>query len=120
MSSVNRRQPVAFYAQIAEDLECRIAQMQPGNILPSNSQLVEEYGASLTTVQKALDVLKRDGRIYGRQGAGTFVAEASATVAVPLPARLARGLGELAARSGTTREALLADLVTRAVAEGER
>lgn len=43
MSPVNRRQPVAFYAQIAEDLECRIAQMQPGDLLPVDPSVALEH-----------------------------------------------------------------------------
>jgi len=47
----------------------------PGHRLPNRSEMVEEFGVSVATVQRALDVLTEDGFVHGRPGAGTFVAE---------------------------------------------
>jgi len=37
--------------------------------------MVEEFGVSMTTVQRVLDTLVEDGFVHARPGAGTFVAE---------------------------------------------
>jgi DNA-binding LacI/PurR family transcriptional regulator len=50
-------------------------ELAPGTQLPSRLEIVERFGASPVTVQKALDRLVEDGfvRVQGRQG--TFVSE---------------------------------------------
>ena len=48
---------------------------QPGDALPSEFQLGDEFKVSQGTVRKALDALARDGMVVRRQGKGTFVAE---------------------------------------------
>ncbi|GLK44952.1 MULTISPECIES: GntR family transcriptional regulator [Novosphingobium] len=45
-----------------------------GSALPTERELVEEYGVSRVTVRKAIDGLVDEGMLERRQGAGTFVA----------------------------------------------
>ncbi|AOR79918.1 GntR family transcriptional regulator [Novosphingobium resinovorum] len=45
-----------------------------GAALPTERELVEEYGVSRVTVRKAVDGLVDEGMLERRQGAGTFVA----------------------------------------------
>jgi len=45
----------------------------PGTQLPSTTHLVDEFGVSNTTVQKALAVLKAEGYLTSRQGKGVYV-----------------------------------------------
>jgi GntR family transcriptional regulator len=45
----------------------------PGAALPSESQLVSEFGVSRPTVLRALGILRQDGWIESRQGKGHFV-----------------------------------------------
>jgi len=45
-----------------------------GSALPTERELVEEYGVSRVTVRKAVDGLVDEGLLERRQGAGTFVA----------------------------------------------
>lgn len=45
--------------------------------IPSETSLAEELGVSRTTVRDALSRLELEGTIYRKQGAGTFVNEAS-------------------------------------------
>ncbi|MCZ1012101.1 GntR family transcriptional regulator [Streptomyces lydicus] len=40
--------------------------------LPAEPELAEQYGVSLMTLRKALDLLKVEGVIEGRQGAGNY------------------------------------------------
>lgn len=46
---------------------------QPGQAIPSESQLQDEFNVSRITVRKALEVLERQGLVVRRQGVGTFV-----------------------------------------------
>lgn len=45
-----------------------------GAALPTEREMVEEYGISRVTVRKAIDGLVHEGLLERRQGAGTFVA----------------------------------------------
>jgi GntR family transcriptional regulator len=47
----------------------------PGQRLPSEFQLGDEFGVSQGTVRKALDVMSREGLLVRYQGKGTYVAE---------------------------------------------
>lgn len=49
--------------------------LQPGDRLPSTTELAEIAGVSGISVRRALDELERAGKITRRQGLGTFVAE---------------------------------------------
>jgi GntR family transcriptional regulator len=69
--------PLLKYEQIAEDLRTRIAngEFGPGDLLPSGRDLAEQWGVSRATVVKAYDVLRTDGLVVARQGAGFTVVE---------------------------------------------
>lgn len=45
----------------------------PGSMLPSETELVREFGASRPVVVRALDLLRQDGWVDSRQGKGRFV-----------------------------------------------
>lgn len=57
----------------------------PGDRLPTEAKLTEEYGVSRTVVREAMASLKSDGLVEPRQGAGVFVLDH--TAANPLPFR---------------------------------
>ncbi|GID15998.1 GntR family transcriptional regulator [Actinocatenispora rupis] len=63
------------YAEIVSALQRRIEDgtYQPGTLLPSQSQLATEFGVSQQTAVRALNILKQDGHIEGRQGKGYVV-----------------------------------------------
>lgn len=65
------------YARIVETLAGMIRQgaYQPGDRLPSDEDLVEQYGASRNTVVRALSDLRDAGLVERIQGAGTFVSK---------------------------------------------
>jgi GntR family transcriptional regulator len=69
--------PETPHRRIAADLREAISsgEYRPGHQLPSGTALAERYGVSRQTVHKAVDVLRTEGLIVGRQGAGWFVAE---------------------------------------------
>lgn len=64
---------------LAEDLRGSIEQgeFKPGDRLPSESQLCNDYGVSRGTVVRAIEQLVAEGIVHRRQGAGSFVARPS-------------------------------------------
>lgn len=65
------------YRAIAEDLRERIdsGDLVPGSKIPSENELMATYGVEQPTARRALEVLKNEGLIIARRGAGTFVRE---------------------------------------------
>ena len=65
----------ARYQQIADRLRDQITTgvFGPGERLPSEPDLVEEYQASRNTVRLAIALLTNQGLVVTRQGLGTFV-----------------------------------------------
>ena len=68
-----------LYLQVYNDLKDRIAAgvYQEGDRLPSDQELKEEFGVSIITIRKALDILKEEDTIQRIPGVGTFVKEHS-------------------------------------------
>jgi GntR family transcriptional regulator len=60
-----------------------------GTMIPSESQLMAEFGASRPTVVRALGILQQDGWIESRAGIGRFVRSRSSQAARQTPARAA-------------------------------
>src|SRR5262245_1459397 len=69
------KQALPKYIQIADQIRARIAsgELAPGDEVRSERQVAADYGVSRPTATKALDLLRREGHLEGRQGAGTFV-----------------------------------------------
>lgn len=63
------------YAQLVQTLQGRIESgtYPPGSLLPSENQLIQEFGVSRPTVVAALRVLREQGWIDSQQGKGRFV-----------------------------------------------
>ena len=75
--------PVPKHEQLRSLLESRIAaEFSPGDPLPGERALEEEYGVSRITVRRAIGDLVAEGRLRRVRGKGTFVAPA------PLVSRL--------------------------------
>jgi GntR family transcriptional regulator len=76
---IDRGSPVPFYFQLAALLEQEIVRhrWQPGERLPSESDLCSHFELSRTTVRQALARLEQEGMVNRRKGFGTFVASAS-------------------------------------------
>jgi GntR family transcriptional regulator len=69
--------PVPLYHQLEQSLRARVhgAEFGPGDALPSEERICEEYGVSRITVRRALDALIAQGLIVKRRGVGSFVAD---------------------------------------------
>lgn len=65
------------YRAIADELREMIdsGALGPGDKLPSENELMSQFGVEQPTARRALDVLKNEGLIAARRGAGTFVRE---------------------------------------------
>ncbi|MEU8272479.1 GntR family transcriptional regulator [Sphaerisporangium sp. NPDC049002] len=63
------------YAQLVQALQRRIesGDYPPGSMLPSENQLINEFGVSRPTVVAALRVLREQGWVESQQGKGRFV-----------------------------------------------
>lgn len=72
---IDRDSPMPVYQQIANDIVLRINQEEwlIGDKIPSESELVKEYGASRVTVRQALSKLENEGLIDKQRGRGAFL-----------------------------------------------
>lgn len=63
-------QPVRLYERIVEQIEAALAsgELKPGQRLPSERDLVTQFGASRSTVREALRVLESNGLVQSRPG----------------------------------------------------
>lgn len=66
------------YRQLAAVLRDRIQSgtLSPGQRVPSEKDLHDEFGLARETVRRALAIIRDEGLIVIRHGHGTFVAEA--------------------------------------------
>lgn len=63
------------YLRIAAELRAAIesGELQPGDRLPSLSEIRERHGVAQATATRVIDVLKAEGLVIARQGYGTVV-----------------------------------------------
>jgi GntR family transcriptional regulator len=63
------------YIQVKENIQSKIqsGELVPGDALPSERTLAEQFGLSRMTVRAALSELVSAGALYREQGRGTFV-----------------------------------------------
>ena len=76
MDAINRQSKLPLYQQLYEVLRGNITrgEWKPGDLIPAESELIEQYGVSRITVRQVLDMLVQEGLIYRQRGRGTFVA----------------------------------------------
>lgn len=69
--------PLPLYYRIREYLQQLIdsGALQPGDRIPTEEQLSEQFRVSRMTARRAVTDLAREGRLVRRQGLGTFVSE---------------------------------------------
>jgi GntR family transcriptional regulator, transcriptional repressor for pyruvate dehydrogenase complex len=73
----NARRRPNLTLSLIEDLRARITNgtLQPGDKLPTEQKLVQEYGVSRTVIREAVAGLRADGLVEPRHGVGVFVLE---------------------------------------------
>jgi hypothetical protein len=78
MAAATLKEPI--YKRIADDLRSGMAaQFSPGDMLPSENELVKRYAANRGTIRQSLDLLVREGLIRRYNGRGTVVVDRLAT-----------------------------------------
>jgi DNA-binding GntR family transcriptional regulator len=72
------------YLQLANILRRQIAEgsFRPGDLLPSEAQLVRRYGISPMTVRRSINLLLDEGVVITEQGRGTFVKSLELSAAI--------------------------------------
>lgn len=75
MPTLDRASGLPAYRQIADHLrqQIRTGTFAPGAQLPSERELVDEYGASRVTVRQAVALLRTEGLVEAQHGRGLFV-----------------------------------------------
>jgi GntR family transcriptional regulator len=73
---INRSSKLPLYQQIYDILRAELGRgaWQPGDLIPTETDLMAKFGVSRIIVRQALDMLVKDGLIYRQRGKGTFVA----------------------------------------------
>ena len=76
MEVLDRSSYIPLYQQIGEALRIRIekGELIPGDRIPSENELTDQYRVSRNTVRLAISSLILDGLVYRVKGRGTFVA----------------------------------------------
>lgn len=77
MNNVSRESDIPLYKQICDDIIQKInnRELNPGDRIPSETELAQEYSVSRMTVRQALNDMLRERILLRRRGYGTFVAE---------------------------------------------
>ena len=73
---VSQSTAVAPYARVKQHLKDGLARgrWSPGELMPSEAELVQQFGVSRMTVNRALRELQTEGLVTRVQGVGTFAA----------------------------------------------
>lgn len=91
-AEVSRSSTLPLHVQLQELLRAQVlsGHWDPGHAIPSENDLIAQYGVSRATVRQALAVLVQDGLLYRRQGKGTFAGRPK----MGLPLDVLRGFAE--------------------------
>jgi len=76
VNSLSDENPLPYYQQLYNILRDEIVsgRWKPGDMMPSETEMIERFDVSRITVRQALELLVEEGLIYRRRGRGTFVA----------------------------------------------
>jgi len=79
MVRLNPKSKLPLYHQLYEILRADIVggKYQPGDLVPAESELIDSYRVSRTTVRQVLEILVREGLVYRQRGRGSFVSHRS-------------------------------------------
>jgi len=76
-----------LYQQVTDAIREDITEgvYEPGQALPSETRMIEQYGVSRTTLRQALIILRHEGLIEVRHGKGSFVRSHSTATTLDRP-----------------------------------
>lgn len=78
---VDRFDPTPIYQQVARAIRTRIesGELQPRDPIPSESQMVADYGVARATARHAVSLLRSEGWVVTLPQRGTFVSDSPGT-----------------------------------------
>lgn len=84
---IDKHSFMPFYLQIEQLLtrQIRDRRLLPGDPLPTEAEISQQYQVSRMTARKAVDYLVRQGLVERFRGRGTFVARPDTRRKIPLP-----------------------------------
>ena len=84
-----------LYEQITEQIQSRImaGELRPGDKLPPERELAEQFGVSRTAVREAVKALHEKGLIDVQPGKGTFISNITDSTSEVMREIIARSLG---------------------------
>jgi GntR family transcriptional regulator len=76
-TTIDRRSKLPYYQQLYEILRAKLdsQEWKPGDRIPSESELIDQYRVSRSTVRQVLDMLVQEGLIHRHRGRGSFVSQ---------------------------------------------
>jgi GntR family transcriptional regulator len=100
--NIDPRSHIPLYLQIADGVRQAVAAgvYRPGETLPSLRVMALDAQVNPNTVQRAYDLLAREGLVYARRGQGLFVAEQGTSAAQSQAQRTVQRVFEQAIRTG--------------------
>lgn len=113
-------------SQVSAALRQKIATegLQPGDKLPSEGRIAEDFGVSRTVVREAVAALRADGLVEPRRGAGVFVVEPTPGMTTPFRsvdhARISSIVDLLELRTAIEAEAAALAALRRSPAQEEK
>lgn len=102
---LDKSRPIPLYYQVKESLLEKIKsnQFKVGDLIPSESELQEEYNVSRITIRRAIQELVQEGHLYTRQGRGTFVSRPKVSQELNLITSWAETMAAMGMRPETKR-----------------
>ena len=84
---IDKHSTVPVYLQLEQYLTGQIAagSLKPGDAIPSENELCQQFSISRMTARKAVDYLVRQGKVGRRRGQGTFVVQSERNLSISLP-----------------------------------
>ncbi|SHG04637.1 GntR family transcriptional regulator [Vibrio gazogenes] len=84
---IDKQSHIPIYIQIEQILLAQIdgGSLTPGDPIPSETVMAEQYGVSRMTARKAVDYLVRQGIVERQRGRGTFICEQAQDLKMSLP-----------------------------------
>lgn len=76
LETINRQSKIPYYQQLYTILRGKISrgEWKPGDLIPTENELIDTYHVSRSTVRQVLDMLVSEGLVYRERGRGSFIA----------------------------------------------
>jgi len=76
LETINRQSKFPYYQQLYTILRGKISRgdWKPGDLIPTENEMIETYNVSRSTVRQVLDMLVSEGLVYRERGRGSFIA----------------------------------------------